>query len=406
MSTSNVLYLADTPIQVTNCIALASGYFRPGQTQADSETLVSYLVIYAAFSDSERFFELAVKSAVFEEVYLLEDSRHENSKLGLRLNLLRAVLGDYQARDFPRWVSSVRFDWIGLSSFTLLHFCALSLARKLNPDIKIFMFEDGTGSYNGEVFRCSAYYFEALPKKVPELSAVVKKKRRLARFLFGKRASCNLNCIYVKHPALISYTPPCDVRSFSIAPLLDIAGVEAFAPELQLPRNQGLSVLFLEPPRGAFDQVELSALDSLMKSLDERGIWFGRRAHPRSRREGERLSRCVDVSEGQWELICHRSAFKRVVLVGQVSTTMLSPVMEAGEKPYLMFLHHLSRTSGPGDSEVQRQIIELISKLYGKDDSRIIIPESLDEASSILLNLCMDPVTADADDRGAEQPSC
>lgn len=363
------LFFADTPLQMYNSALIASDLINEGNSAA--------LCVYNQFSNAEELVSIYKKTNVFDKIEIVEPLPiHEYRQQFLWQ--IGAYLGIKKLD--TRTILNERYDYFALACPTPATFEVLQRLRVRNKELRVSFYEDGTGSYNGEVFK-TAYSFDFPPlpdKNEPPRIHTVRKwinALRLKRFLYSPER------LYLKNPSLADSDislpiEPLPTDSAFIAELTAILDNEA------LSLDQESNIIILDSTRCAEQNQETKCLDraiEIIVGLDEKPLL---RSHPRSIKESAFSSSCTAFDGGFWELFCRREseALDKALLVSIGSSAQLSPIIEGNSKPYLMFLYKIAFTKDDALFGAYEHTASIALDSYGEDISRIFIPETLEEA--------------------------
>ena len=364
------LLFSDTPLQVLNA-AVFSLSDVPDEDNVD-------IVISSQFADASTLSDQLRDSQIFDNVYLFK-AYDWADKFEMRSRQLLLLLG-LGERCLCK-VGNLAYDYFGFACPCPTAFAVLKRETKRNSDIETFLYEEGTGSYNGNIFRRIGYVDES-PEGVAPTKGIVAFAKRILRLLPDRMVRYNPKAIYVKRPDLLRYRPRFTVRQLGgklrfDAGLSKLSQCRAFSP-IELPDD---AIVFFEPPRTALEGGEdIRVFDQLEQSLSNDGIEFYVREHPRTIDGSNReLAGCHLANGGMWEVTCRVNNLSNCMLVGICSTAQLSPCIESGAEPQLVFLHRiLYKPKDPSFSTLAA--ISDIAKQAYTDKTRVIEPETIDEA--------------------------
>lgn len=376
------LFFATTPVQVVNAIAIA-------RQLADEDDVSSWLLVNAIFDDVGEHVGLARRSGAFREVGVV-CLTHPVSRLRRRMRTVRICLGPIRRDFFPTWLFETRFDRFAVASLPVSACEVSGIVSKCNRDVKMVFFEDGSGTYDGNVFTIGAFdaFFGEPPHGAVAPAGASALKRRVKGLLYGRRCDLDIAQVWVKRPDLLAWESPWPVMRFSLDAVLDVEGACALAPRLEPLGAGAANIIILEPPRGTSSIVSAGPVDAVMSALGEVGLPFMRRAHPSSVRIPSLPECATDVSGGSWELICHRNSLEDAVLVSMGSSSMLSPLVECGKRPHLVFLHRMLPCDTSMNLAQQEKFMSVAARAYGDvARERLHAPETLDEAVSLVTAL-------------------
>lgn len=368
MCTNYYLLFADTPVQVINCVSIASAGIQRGSSEK------YHLVVYGQFDKTEQMYDFAMASGVFEEVCILEK---EASPVGWqRITVfIELYFRQHYLSVVPDFVVSTHYSAMLFSCPTAVTFSLYGIVKRNNPSIEVILYEDGIGTYTGRVFLNLAYPGDT-PKwiKNPPLVRITKSLLRIFSKVYRPYPITKL---YVKCPDLLMDSFGLDIVEFSLdkSVLVDERlGSRSLAAKLS-----SVKVLYVEPPEDVdyyFESVEIERM------LVDRGCSFAVRRHPRTLSNNATPMMVTDCTGGLWESLCCNINDQKMILVGFSSTSMLSPSVEFGLFPRIVILDYLGQLHE--DASETDLIVHLLKTLYKGKESLIFIPKSCDELLELL----------------------
>lgn len=368
------LLFADTPLQVYNSIKLRFGNI-PKDDVVD-------LVVLDQFSAAREYVEkLRVLNGAFVSCKVIPNGFAASTSMDARKRLLKSYLG-VRSNRFQSFLEPVDYTYFGFACPTYMTFEIYSCLREQNMNIRAVLYEDGTGSYNGNIFRRLAY-LDALPEGAPANRKEVELLKRLLSLLPKSKTRYSLKEMFVNKPDLLRYKPPVNSSSMVKTKRASDLSNDVFGPCLPEPIKG--SVVVLDVLRvGDETTMGADAIDQLVLAASSRAKKIYFRAHPRSTSVSKYYNLCEDYSGGLWELSCCQITHEDFVLIGMGSSAQLSPYLEAGLMPYLVFLHRMYFEEGSPDYVAREQTMLMASKTYGSNSERIFAPSSLDEAVALV----------------------
>ena len=368
------LFFADTPLQLYNATLLASS-LDPQEAKAD-------LMVYSQFDNSDKLIDVYKSLGIFREVIECPNQNIE----AYRDNFLwsvKTVLG-FKKIDFSQR-GLRRYDYLALACPTPTNFELLVALRKANKRLSVVMYEDGTGSYNGNVFQ-QPFYFDVPPIATPNEFGYTHCLRSFLSLRPFGRVRYDIEALYVKNPSMMQVAPSIPVKKLEGRPEAIENLTKTLMPDAPHIPEEG-AVIILDIPRTSEVSPEEKTIDQAIESLFRAGITPFLREHPRSIKQSNWAPKCHDFSQGFWELICQSDPNTgRCTLVGIASTAQLAPLMEADKKPSLMFLYEIAHQNGMEESTYKqaKTMHKLAEKGYGKSKSAIRCPRSADEIPAFL----------------------
>ena len=116
-------------------------------------------------------------------------------------------------------------------------------------------------------------------------------------------------------------------------------------------------------------------IESLFDEETERSQIIVRK-HPRDTKEY--LGCIVDNGQNMWEIECLNNISDQHILIACCSTAQMTPKMLAGKEPYVFFLYRFLLGEKSTAKKNFDGLVHSLKSVYS-DDTKVIIPESLDE---------------------------
>lgn len=363
------LFFADTPLQMYNAALTASALIEQGDHAS--------LLVYDQFAQASDLAIVYEKIGVFDEIEVVPHHPiHE-----YRQQLIWQIGSRFGKKNLAiRMILDSSYDHLAIACPTPATFEVFQRLLVRNKKLRVSFYEDGTGSYNGAVFK-TVYSFdepplidENEPPRIHQLRAIIN-ALRLKRFLYRPER------LFLKNPSLLA--PGIDISTCQINPKQNVLDKleAAFAKEpLSLPPAK--NIIVLDTARYQEPNPETEAIDHLLEQIIELEISPFLRKHPRSVTDSVYTNSCQDLSGGFWELFCHKEAaiLSDALLISIGSTAQLSPIIEGNAKPFLMFLYKLAFSETDSLFKTYEYTVCIAQDCYGVDSDRILIPKSLEEA--------------------------
>ncbi len=355
---SELAFIADTPVQVLNCIRLRQGVAEL-QDRCD-------IFIGLQFADAEEIAKRLKATGLFEHVftYLPE----------IKDAVGWATKARYIAKPQARLVSMLvdEIDPSRLSDYTTIFmslFTRFAVAlRFFNKKAETIFYDDGIGSYNDGIF-----------------SLGDSAKRRFAYGLFGYRFSdISPHVIYLTSPGFAQYQRQ-DIekreipRETSVELQETIAEVFAIGQAPEIPLHQ--LTYFTQP--AADDPLMASAVSQTDDALIASGVDALVRRHPREP-QVPLGNFALDTSHAMWEIVASTCVDDDSVLMTVFSTTLFVPKLSYDMEPRLVFTYKLSYKGEAAD-----RMDGLVKRLRARyrDPSKIVTPECRADLDAILQNI-------------------
>ena len=363
------LFFADTPLQMYNAALISSKLVKQGNHAS--------LLVYDQFAQASELAEIYEKTGVFDEIEVVANCViHEyrqqliwqiKSRFGKKILAIKEIL-------------NTPYDHLAIACPSPETFEVFQRLRARNKKLRVSFYEDGTGSYNGAVFK-TVYSFdkpplidENEPPRIHQIREIVN-KLHLKSFLYRPER------LFLKNPSLLA--PEIDISTCQISPeqnFLDKLEAALATEPLSLPPAK--NIIVLDTARYQEPNPETEAIDHLLEQIIELEINLFLRKHPRSVSESIYAKYCQDLSGGFWELFCQKEAatLSGALLISIGSTAQLSPIIEGNAKPYLMFLYKLAFSETNPLFKTYEYTVHIAQNCYGADSYRILVPRSPEEA--------------------------
>ncbi|MGI6218044.1 MAG: hypothetical protein ACOYIK_10605 [Coriobacteriales bacterium] len=368
---NRALFFADTPVQILNSMYLASMF--------SAEGTISDLYVIDQFSNAQAYLHSARDSGLFSSVF---DRKGKvlDSDVAVRMDNLRSYFRDPTPEIAPALLEKdLMYDSMFLSCPTTANYGVLSYLRRYNPKLRTYFYEDGTGTYTGNVFR-GITFLDFSPEGIKE-RPFRKQAKTLVRKVVGKRGLYCVEALYVKRPSAMTFCPPMPVRQ--LRPTRQV---------LQLIKDSRLwsggesldkaSVIIFDCLRSMrSNETDAAIVDEIVDLLDMHQLRYYLRLHPRTDANLAPNGNYFGVN-GMWEVKCQVENMEDFLLVGMFSSAQLSPYLETGAQPHLLFLNRL-RERNPDDLQTDAAVEELLGCM-GYPSDRILFPSSIDETVSII----------------------
>lgn len=322
-----------------------------------------------------------VKQAnLFDSVYLIPPSEITLMPLGIKryiLTIVNYLMPLRFIKNTFKGYKDVKAETF-INAFDVIYGVSISriaaAVLKLNPDAEFVLYDDGTGSYRGNIMNMTR----------------IKRKLILScKMWFCKIFGVGL---YVRKPSKLlvnnvkmcrSTSVPSD-RIFPI-PKIDDGFRELCRKVFDVNTEWKNSVLWLAQPAkhiGLEDDIVKKVRSYLLPYKDRITV----RMHPRD--TDYEFYRDFDLDDGRcgWELLVMNAGEKAndLVLIGGFSTAQITPKFLFDVEPVLIFLYNFYKT---GIIEKQKnsitQMIEDLRKAY-RNPEKIYDPKTPEELSAIL----------------------
>jgi len=368
----NILFFVDTPLQFYNAYLFAS---------SKTDTCKSSILVYSQFQNAEPIANAYKDTGVFDQLYIVKPRKVASYKQSFFWQL--SAIHGHQSLNLSE-LSDAHFDLFALacpSPATMEVYISL---KKNNPKISTLFYEDGTGTYNGNVFK-QPFYFEMPPEKSLNSASYINLLRKLSSAIKAPWRY-RPTAIYVKKPALLLYQPNIPCKQISI----DNNEITKLVPVLLKDHSysfENARFLIFDVPRSETEGFGANAIDEILAECTKNTRYHAccLRSHPRSTEKSPFFDKCLDFSGGIWELMCHNENIANCLLIGVASTAQLAPYIEAEIRPSLLLLHRVAFKAEDQHYILGEQVLKLIKLAYGKEyPSKVYIPNTLDEALDLI----------------------
>ena len=364
---TKICIFVETPFQLLN-------YINYLYHQTDFENAVFDLFIRKEAYFSEDLVQRVKKTDLFNDIYLYQYNKKDFehiTNLGVFVYKLRRFC-------FPRhYLRSISISKIDLSTLHYDYlFCSNSfgIARTytmIEPEIKIWVFDDGIGTYINSV-------------------ALSSRKRSLIYRIKGKTSPWErIDRIVVNNTKLLPHT------NIEVSALNSLAKAENRFNSLvntvfdyrdcdkyDINRLVYLTQPFNPINLNNFRKTEQRIIDGISDVTNECTL----RIHPRQNDFVE-CGFSKDDVEALWELVCARQINDNHILIGCYSTAQFSPKLLFNKEPWLVFTYELY--AGLFDERIKsnmRKMVDLIRTQYS-NEQRIIVLQSIEDLKKVISEL-------------------
>lgn len=360
------LFYADTPLQ----IYLSSRIALTELSDADK----AEIMVCDQFPNAQRIADQLVREGVFTEA-------HHCKPIGSRLKSFKTQLGDFlgMCSFEPAHIIQEHFDRLALSIYLDKTMDLIVGLRRTNPELEVVLYEDGTGSYDGQAFLSSCYLGE-MPIGLEQTSSRARMNRTLSKLSPRKLNAPTPIAFFLRDPSAFPFKAPFPIKRIEhdkeAARKIEKGFDDGKMPQLE----EG--VVFLDSPRTEAEHIKnFDAFDTLIALCHERGRTCMLREHPRTAKPSPSASLCKDCSGGVWEVVCNQEALRDSILVAPGSTAQLTPYLESGAKPALLFIHRMMIDANDPYLLIHDSIVDTARTLYASDAGELICnASSLEEA--------------------------
>ena len=349
------LFICATPFQTLNALNI--------QWHDQSMKYETDIYIVNEFKDAILICTEIKRTKLFSSVYLLKPPIRNSQCVFVRSIKLAwcylhpdSVVRQQMGEPVDRFPSNF-YDVI-MASVTPLF--VISICR-LNPKAEFDMFDDGLGSYYGNVVVLGGGW----------------KYKIFARILHYKNYATTPQKLYVNNASMckssaavkIEQLPPWDKDFLNFA-------CKIFSVDLQ--KNQiRQRVIFLSQP---FEDIDISqSFNAIMEHLSFISNDVLLRFHPREK--GRKVPETMNIDDGSvmWELTVAMTDMNSKILIGYYSTAQMTPKMLFDQEPWLIFLYRIDESLFDENRKKSLDIMVGDLKTNYRDKGKIFIPESINE---------------------------
>ncbi len=345
-----IAFVVDTPYQTLNVLNLYWGYYR------GKENLSADLYIVDQFRSAQQLYENILERKLFDNVYFLrrEENRFMPQGWKRSLRVAYSYLNPRHAirNQFDGKIPANQYDVI----FAALMRCFTAALLKVNPKAEYMLFDDGTGSYSGDLVANGGGTAYKLFSKLTGTGANTARAKKL----------------FVNNVAMCHSTGAdeiCPMPKFQ-QDFLDVA-YQIFSVEKQEELADGIVLLSHPGDNGRLHQRMQNNVDRLRPWKDHVTV----RMHPRDKAYDSYKGFRVDDKGEMWELKISQMDMDHILLIGSYSTAQLTPKLLYDKEPWLMFLRFMD---DPTEQLPEDHPICMLMDSYTHKE-RILFPRSQEE---------------------------
>lgn len=356
-----VAFICDTPYQTLNVMSLYWHNYR------HLENIQADIFIVDQFRGAKEIYSRLVAENMFTNVFFLK--REENRFMPQGWKRSVRVMYSYWN---PRHALRNQMENFNVNQlvncydeiYASLVRCCTSALIKLNPKADFHLFEDGSGSYDGDLVINGGGRLYQLFSKVFKTGAYAARAKKL----------------YVYTPSICTSTsadevcqiPPMDGEFLQVAYRVFDIGEAVTGKEL----------LFLSQPSEGQSRwtEEMNKISQILDPWKDRIVV---RMHPRDTAYELYSNFTIDARGDMWELKTTQMDLDRTVLVGYYSTAQMTPKMLHNKEPWLIFICHVMDVSTPENVAKFQEGIDKIAELYTHKE-RILVPRNAEELKEAL----------------------
>ena len=308
----NIAFVVDTPYQTLNALNLYWNHYR------DKESVTADIYVVDQFRNARQIFEQIQKQELFANAYFLrrEENRFMPQGWKRSLRVAYSYLNPRHAirNQFDGKIPHKKYDVV----FSAVMQCFTASLLKLNPKADYMLFDDGTGSYSGDVVANGGGKAYKLFSKLTGTGANAARPKKLF-----------VNNVPMCHST--SADEICAMPQFN-QEFLNVA-YEVFSVTKQEQPLEGI-ILLSQPGDNEYHEKYMQSLVDWVRPWKEQVLV---RMHPRDRAYERYTDFAVDDKGEMWELKISQMDMDKVMLVGHYSTAHMTPKLLYNKEPWLMF---------------------------------------------------------------------
>lgn len=357
-------FVCDTPYQVLTAVNLYWTSFYAEKQTAD-------LYIVDQFKDASKIYNNIVKEDLFDNVYLLNREENRFMPSGIKryikvaysyLNPVHAI--NNQSKEIKPQSLKNRYDKIFSSVMT----CFVSALIKLNKKAEFSLFDDGLGSYYGDIVYNGGGIAYRCFSKITKTGIYAKRAEKL---YVNNKEMCQS-----KAADIFIQIPKMDDSFFEIAN-------RVFSLKESISENK--RIIFLSQPSTGLQTIE-NDMQRLVEILRVYKDNVTVRLHPREINYEKYKEFQLDTSGELWELKVSKMDMDDMILIAAHSTAQITPKVIFDKEPSLIFTYYLSTAY----TDIEKKAFDDISnnlKNHYRDKRKIMIPKDENELKLLLKGL-------------------
>ena len=364
-----ILYICNTPYQILNVLNLVY------HDRENRKRYKKILFIVNQFEDAKNLYERIRDANLFDDAYLLR--KDEVILMPTALKRYKSILKYYfrpeeylkkQLANYREVINYKNFDIVyasGISPVT-------SAIMKLNPYAEFILYEDGVGSYDGNIIlKTGGSKFNLIFSKIFHVGAYVSHPTKL---LVNNKKMCHSTAV-----------PSEKIESL---PELDSKFIDFCNSIFGISPNSVNIVYWLSQPVVKISG-GLSARDLVYQCLYPYRKKVIVRMHPRDSDYEFYKDFVVDRGTDMWELSILNKNIDNLILIAGYSSAQINPKLIFDKEPTLIFVHSLNSMVSIKQKREANQRIEELRNVY-RHPERIYNPQTLAEFKKVLIELLCD----------------
>lgn len=354
-------YFCDTPLQTLNVLNL-----RLHQMEEEPQSQAE-LIMVDQFRTANKLFDGIKKSGLFREAYLLPQEDRQKCTSSLRRHIgvtVDFLLPKQLLQRHGLDVQCIQNRYTTIYGAVLTHF--LSALHKLNPQADFILYEDGTGSYSGNVVNKGS-------KKI---------YRAISSLIHAGAYAVQPKALYLNNPDAYKAEAICEIRQMPRMSDQLLRLAESVFGYQEDTADQNRKIIWLSQPSDGVPEsyaLKQKMADALKPFADQVLV----RLHPRDKELELYEAFSLDKGENMWELVLLNQRMDDRALMAYYSTAQINPKLLYDQEPYLIFMYHYAGYQSPVPTDDIDRMIENIRSLY-RQPEKIFVPETKDELTAVL----------------------
>lgn len=369
------LFFVDTPYQIFNSIAFIDQVV-PLDHQID-------FVVISGFRKAESIIRRLSNYERVGNVYPIESysAKEAKTKFEKVRKKIEVLLGKKTISDefFP---SDWNYSYVVYGCPQIVFSEIMQRISSLGFEPQIIMLDEGTGSYDGNVFRYTEYIGK-VPFGVDE-AAFQKRLLKKALRLFGlDRAKCEPDTMYLHRSDLVTYYSPFRMQDLIVTDRALAVSERVFCDSaIAATEFAPQSVVIFDSVRVSSNAMSnppsIEVVDELRARLSESGREVLLKLHPLTKFAPDLFPNESLFPDVHWEVFCGKNNVNGYTLIGAASTAMITPALIHKANPRLIFLPSNPQNAAAG--QLSSRIVAMANSLYIQSPERVCVAVSIDEA--------------------------
>lgn len=362
--TEKFAFAVDTPLQMLNSVNFVLNNTKGSKNNSD-------IYIYHQFRGSDKLSKQLKESGVFNNVYDVDVYKKYPSPINKVATIYRLFAPKQAIKSATRGkvhLNKKLYSYV-CTSFPTSFTTGMHMAY---PRAEVLLIEDGVGSYFGNI--------------VDDYSTGIFKF--IDKFFFDNNMSIQPKETYLSNPQLSKNnidSKICKLEKISDENVDRIERIFNYKENSLYTENR---VVYLTQPldeKEGFVKDNEAKIERIIENVF--GLSAVARIHPRHTNvKFEKMS--IDNYANLWELECVKQITDENILIGAFSTAQFMPKILKNAEPTIIFTYKLLfKNLNDEFWQETGNFIESFKSLYS-DQSKILVPETVEEFEAILKNKC------------------